>query len=97
MRKDSSLAQVLDNHELARARQLMQLGYQDPEEEEPDTLSRRVLPIMPWQGGTGKLPTSLEIHQEDRKRAGKRVRPPRKRKRNRDPDRAVKKRVMGKR
>jgi len=96
VRKDSSLAQVLDNHELARARQLMQLGYEDPEEE-PDTLSRRVLPIMPWQGGTGKLPTKLEIHQEDRRRAGKRVRPPRKRKRNRDPDRAVKKRVMGKR
>jgi len=93
VRKDASLAQLLDNHELANARKMMQLGFEDPSA--PDTLAKRKMPIMPFMGGTGKTPTSEDIYNEARKRAGKRVRKS-KRPRHRDPDRAIKKRVMGK-
>jgi len=92
-KKDASLAQLLDNHELANARKMMQVGYQDPFE--IDHLAKRKMPIMPWMGGTGKAPTSEDVYNEARRRAGKRVRKS-KRPRHRDPNRAVKKRVMGK-
>ena len=60
--------QLLDNHELANARKMMQVGYQDPFE--IDHLAKRKMPIMPWMGGTGKAPTSEDVYNEARRRAG---------------------------
>ena len=73
----SSLAQLLDNHELAKARRMMHMGNDGWDAQDPDdldTLHRRKMPIMPSQGGSGKEPTAQEIREESLRRAGKRVR-----------------------